>query len=201
MPGANWIRGSILVAAGVAVAIVWLEHGPVDFPLVRALVTGSSVVTFALFVYDAWAWRQPGIRRLTRRPVLHGTWRVELSTSFDARAHETIEAYLVARQTYSRIQVATLFDRSRSRSIAGDILFESGECHLYYLFRTEATTLHRDANPPARGGAALTIGRYPRIHLEGDYWTERETRGSLRSIGHTKKCFDTFNGAQTGEYT
>ena len=200
MPGTNWIRGAILAAAAVAAAIVWLEHGGIDMRLIRALVSASSVVIFALVVYDSWAWRQPGLRRLTKRPVLHGTWKVELATSFESRAHETIEAYLVARQSYSRIQVGMLFDRSRSRSISGDILFEAGECHLYYLFRTEAGALHRKGNPPARGGAALTIGRKPGVHLEGDYWTERNTHGSLRSLGHSGKCFDTFAGAQTGDY-
>ena len=122
---------------------------------------------------------------LSRRPVLHGTWKAELRTSFPDRADEEIECFIVVYQTYSRICIDMLFDRSSSRSMSADLLIEASRCVLYYVFHTHPDTLHRDGNPPARGGAALVIAREPRIHLEGDYWTERETRGwSARSGIH-----------------
>jgi hypothetical protein len=200
MPSALWIRGTVIAAAAIATGIVWVTGHGVDIPYIKALVTASGVVTVAVFIYDGAAWRWPGLRTLTSRPVLHGTWKAELQTSFTSRETEIIEAYLVVRQTFSRISVSMLFDRSRSRSMVGDLVFEDRTCVLYYLFRTEAGTLHRDGNPPARGGAAVIVNRWPSMHLEGDYWTERETRGHVRTVGRTTKIYDTFSAAQSGTY-
>jgi hypothetical protein len=200
MPSANWIRGITILATALATGIVWGTGHGVDIPYIKASVTASSVIVVIAFVYDAWAWRWPVLRNLTRRPMLHGTWKAELETSFATRAHETIDAYIVVRQTFSRISVSMLFDHSRSKSMSGDLLFEDGLCTLYYLFRTEADTLHRDGNPPARGGAALAIGRSPNLHLEGDYWTERDTRGHVRTVGRTTRIYDTFAAASGAVY-
>ncbi|HEV7566377.1 MAG TPA: hypothetical protein VGO31_10495 [Microbacteriaceae bacterium] len=196
----KWIRGVILAAAVLATAIVWGTGGGVSIAYIKAFVTASGIVTVVVLLFDAWGWRQPGLRRLTRRPVLHGTWRAHLRTNFAERAGEEIECYIVVRQTYSRISVRMLFDRSRSASMSGDLVFEDGACTLYYLFRTEASALHREGNPPARGGAVLAIARKPRMTLEGDYWTERDTRGDVRTLGHTSNLYDTYQDARAARY-
>ncbi len=78
--------------------------------------------------------------------MLHGTWKTELRTTYKPRADEVIEAYLVIRQTYSRICVDMLFDRSSSRSMSGDLVTEGGRCTLYYVFHSHAHTRHREDN-------------------------------------------------------
>jgi hypothetical protein len=40
----------------------------------------------------------------------------------------------------------------------------------------------------------------PSPHLEGDYWMERGTKGRVRTAGHTRTIYDTFVGAQQGEF-
>jgi hypothetical protein len=200
MLSANWIRTVVYASAAIAVVIVWVSGGGVDIPYIKALVSASSVVTILALVFDSWAWRWPGIRRLSGRPIVHGTWKAELETSFGDRRDEAIECYLVVRQTYSRITVGMLFDRSSSRSMSGNLVFEDGACTLYYLFRTEAHALHQDGNPPRRGAAVLTVAREPRTHLEGDYWTERDTRGRIRTLGRSRVLFDTFSAAHAGTY-
>ena len=134
------------------------------------------------------------------RPVLHGTWKIVLRTSHEERADEEIEAYLVIRQTYSSIRVDGLFDRSNSECLSADLAVQNGRCTLNYLFRTEAHTRHRDGNPPARGAASLRVGRTPRLHLEGDYWMERLTKGDITSVGRTPKLYDTFSAARAATY-
>ena len=202
MLSANWIRISIFAAALVAAAIVWASGDDVDVDFMRALVSASAVVVGGVLLYDARAWRWRGIRRLTKRPVIHGTWKVELRTSWKERQDEVIEAYLVVRQTYSRVSVAMLLERSRSRSMSGDIVFEDGECRLYYLFAKQTNALQLDGNPSSRGGATLTIGRKPIVRLDGDYWTDQGTRGEVRSVGHNKETdFGTFDAARGAEYS
>lgn len=200
MPSARWSRITIALAALVSAAIVLATGGTIDVNLAKAVATASTVVILLLLAFDKWLWRWPGIRGLHGRPILHGTWKTELRTSYSDRQDEVIECYLVIDQTYSRICARMLFDRSRSMSMSGDLVRENGRCVLYYIFRSDKHALEPDTNPPARGAADLTIATKPSPHLEGDYWMERGTKGRVRTTGYTQTVYDTFAGAQQGEY-
>lgn len=201
MPTSNWTRIVIGAAAAVAFVIVWLTSGTLDTTFAKAIVSGSSVVILGLLAFDRWLWRMWPFRRLHSRPVLHGTWKIKLRTSHEARAAETIEAYLVIHETYSSISVDGIFDRSHSHCLSANLATIDGRCTLNYLFRSEAQTLHRDRNPPSRGAASLRVAREPHLHLEGDYWMERKTNGEIVSVGWSRKLYDTFAGARAGEYS
>lgn len=200
MPTANWTRAVIALAAGVWVLIFVVTGGSLDAAWAKPLGLVAAAVVFLLLAFDQWVWRWPAVRRLTRRPVLRGTWRTELRTSYEARAEEFIEAYLVIRQTYSKVFVSMLFDRSQSTSMSGDLVTEDGRCVLYYVFRSDKQTLERGENPPARGAAQLTVAIAPSVHLEGDYWMEHGTRGRVASVGHTPVIYDTYQAARAAKY-
>jgi len=200
VPSPNWTRIIIALAALVSGAIVLATGGTIDINLAKAVATASTVVILSLLAFDKWLWRWPGIRWLHGRPIIHGTWKTELRTSYPDRQDELIECYLVIDQTYSRICARMLFDRSRSTSMSGDLIRENGRCVLYYVFRSDKHALEPDTNPPSRGAADLTVGTNPSPHLEGDYWMERGTKGRVRTTGYTRMIYDTFSGAHQGEY-
>lgn len=200
MPTPTWTRIVIALAASIWVLILLALGEPLNPSWARPLGLAASIVVLLLLAFDRWIWRWPLVRQIARRPVLHGTWKTELRTSYQERKDETIEAYLVVGQTYSQIRVSMLFDRSRSTSMSGDLVMEDGRCVLYYVFRSEKETLDRDGNPPSRGAAELTVGRAPFVHLEGDYWMEVGTRGRVRTVGHNSKVFDTYRAAQAATY-
>lgn len=200
MPTPNWTRITIAVAALVSGVIVLATEGSVDINLAKAVASASSVVILGLLAFDRWLWRWPGIRRLHGRPVIHGTWKTELKTSYADRKEELIRCYLVIDQTYSRICARMLFDRSRSISMSGDIVRENGRCVLYYVFRSDKHALEPATNPPNRGAADLTVATKPSLHLEGDYWMEVGTKGRVNTTGYSSTIYDTFAGAQRGEY-
>jgi hypothetical protein len=181
--------------------IVLVTGGTVDLNLAKAVASASTLVILFLLGFDRWLWRWPGLRHLHRRPVLHGTWKVELRTTYEGRRDEKIECYLVIEQTYSRICARMLFDRSRSASMNGDLVRENGLCVLYYVFRSDKQALEPATNPPSRGAADLTVGTKPTPHLEGDYWMEVGTKGRLKTVGYTKTTYDTFGGARQAEYS
>jgi hypothetical protein len=56
--------------------------------------------------------------------------------------------------------------------------------------------MHRDSNPPSRGASVSQVSRQPRVHLQGDYWMERGTKGSVESVGYRRKLYGTFVSAQ-----
>jgi hypothetical protein len=200
VPTPNWSRIVIALAALASAAVVLATGGHVDINEAKAVATASSAVILFLLAFDRWLWRLPGICWLARRPVLHGTWRTELRTSYKDRANEVIESYLVVDQTYSRICVRMLFDRSRSKSVSGDLVMENGRCVLYYLFRSDKHASELASNPTNRGAAQLTVAREPSVHLEGDYWMEVGTKGRIVTTGYNSTIYDTFAAAQQGEY-
>jgi len=200
VPTANWTRIVIALAALVSAVVVLASGGTVDINLAKAVATASAVVILFLLAFDRWLWRWPGIRRLHGRPVIHGTWKTELKTNHEDRKDEIIECYLVIDQTYSRIYARMLFDRSRSSSMSGDLVRENGRCVLYYVFRSDKHALEPATNPPNRGAADLTVAMKPSPHLEGDYWMEVGTKGRVKTIGYTRTLYDTFAGAQQGDY-
>ena len=180
--------------------IVVASGDSVSLSLAKAVASASSVVILMLLAFDRVLWRMPGFRRLHHRPVLHGTWKTELRTSYEARKDETIRCYLVIDQKFSRLCARMLFDRSRSSSVSGDIVRENGRCVLYYIFRSDKNALEPPSNPPSRGAADLTIAMEPSLHLEGDYWMEVGTKGTMRTLGYTKTHYDTYAGAAEGDY-
>lgn len=200
MPSAKWARAIIFAAAGVWVLIAFASGETLKWSWARWLGLAATVIVLGLLLFDQRAWRWPAIRRLSARPVLHGTWRTELRTSYDKRADERIEAFMVVRQTYSRVCIDMLFDRSQSTSMSGDLVTENGRCVLYYVFRSNKQTLERDENPPARGAAQLTVSRRPSVSLEGDYWMEHGTRGHVRTTGHSSVLYDSYGAAKSGTY-
>lgn len=196
MPNSSWIRVAVAVAALVSLAAVWFRTGEWQWDSARFTISGSSVAILVLLAYDRSLWRWPLVRRLTARPVLHGTWKAELCTSYSERANEVIECYMTIRQTYSSIQIDMLFEHSRSRHLSGGLTQEGGRTQLQYLFWSESDALHRDGNPPARGAAVLTVARHPRLHLGGDYWMERGTTGTLRTTDQSPEIIESFQAAR-----
>jgi hypothetical protein len=71
---------------------------------------------------------------------------------------------------------------------------------LAYIYRSEAATLEQAGNPPHRGGAALYVSVEPTVSFEGDYWTERLTKGRITSEGRSPKIYGAFQNAQSGVY-
>jgi hypothetical protein len=99
------------------------------------------------------------------------------------------------------VSVTALLDRSRSRSMSADLVNEKDRWVLYYMYNSVKGTLARGANPPARGAAELLASTEPTTQLEGDYWTEQGTRGQIKTVGHSRKLFETFEAARTqGSY-
>jgi SMODS-associating 2TM, beta-strand rich effector domain len=200
MPSPNWARITIALAALATAGVLVATGGKLDTTLARAVSTGSTIVILMLLAFDRWIWRWPVVRKLHGRPVLRGTWRTTLRTTFTERKSEAVESYLVICQTYSEASVRMLFDRSQSESISCELATENGQCKLYYLFRSEKHATEPTTNPANRGAAQLTVAKKPRLHLEGDYWMEIGTKGRVASTGYDKTLYETFSGARQGSY-
>jgi hypothetical protein len=201
MPSSTGTRIAIFLSAAIALVAVWVTTGKFDVTYTKAIVSASSIVIIGLLAFDSWAWRFWPFRLVVSKPILHGTWKLEQRTSYEPRANEMMEAYLVIDQRFSGIrQIRGLYEISTSHSLTADLAVDRSQCTLSFIFRSEAGTMHRDSNPPSRGASVLQVGRHPWLHLQGDYWMERGTKGSVESVGYSRKLYGTFASAQSAEF-
>jgi hypothetical protein len=190
MPTPNWARFTLLLfVAGSFLATLLvgtLGHGTARYAGVGSVM---SLVVLVLFAIERWGWKWPGIRDVLRVPNLEGTWEVELESSYPGDGGGTKTCYLVVHQTYSSITVEVLTDLGRSCSEAASLSRRGPQLVLAYVYRAEPEAIRRSGNEPHRGATELLVETQPEIRFEGDYWTDRQTVGRVRSVGwNESKC-------------
>src|SRR5690349_615032 len=133
MPTAFWTRIVIALATGSWVVIAYILNVPVDNRYLKAFGTITMIVIMLLALFDVYLWRWLP-RFVTRRPMLRGTWKAELESTWTQDGERVVkECYLVVRQSFSKITVSALFDISRSRSESAGLTERDGVCELSYI--------------------------------------------------------------------
>lgn len=80
-----------------------------------------TVAGIGLWIFDRYAWRWRGVRRLVGRPVLHGTWHGELVSDWvnpetQQRIPADPDVFLVVRQRFWQVTARLLTRESESAS-------------------------------------------------------------------------------------
>jgi hypothetical protein len=171
----------VVLALAIGVALVLGQ------PLPSHLLTSFSYVatafSIALFLWDRWLWRLRVFRPwLTTRPDLRGTWKGQLLSNWEQEDYRAgpIEVYLVVRQTFSSISARMFSLESSSASLSANIVTEDAEFHtLYIVYRNESMALLREGSPMHYGGMRLNVRGVPVQKIEGEYWTDRKTKGDV----------------------
>jgi hypothetical protein len=200
MPTPFWTRLVIGLAAALWLGVALALKAPVDASWLKPAGVVMSAVVLLLLGFDRWAWRWLPTS-VMKRPKLHGTWKATLEwKADDGDGIESKPCFLVVRQTFSTVTVDLLTEVASSQSRSAAIREDNGRCSLWFSYWAAAGALHRDGNAPHRGAAQLVIATKPRTRLEGDYWTERQTRGRIVADAHTAHVYEDYVGAVQGEY-
>jgi hypothetical protein len=160
------------------------------------------VAVAGLWLFDRWAWRQPGIRQLLNRPVLHGTWHGELASSWvDPATEKQIDpdpdVFLVIRQRFWSVSARLLTNESASSSLFAELTAgDDGVCQLLYIYvnHPQATVEHR--SKAHYGAVVLTAPRNRGDGIEGQYFTGRKTTGDMRFCVHYPKLVESHAAAR-----
>jgi SMODS-associating 2TM, beta-strand rich effector domain len=149
---------------------------------------GPAVTAAAagLWVFDRWVWRQPVVRNLHSRPVLHGTWHGELASSWvDPKTEKQIDpdpdVFLVVRQRFWSVSARLLTNESSSSSLFAELAEgQDGVCQLLYIYSNQPQAAFQHRSPAHFGAVVLTAPRNRADGIEGQYFTGRGTKGDLR---------------------
>ena len=107
------VWGALLLIQGVTLKASYLRP--------YSLVVG--ILILLQVVFDRWLWRVPAVARVLRCPVLRGTWKGQLRSTWEdsktGQRIEPIDVFLVVRQTYSTVSIRLMTAESSSRSARG----------------------------------------------------------------------------------
>ena len=178
-------------------------------PKFSSLFSFSYVVTgvsFALLFWERWLWSWRVFRPwLTNRPDLRGTWKGHLVSNWidpiTKQGRGEIDAYLVVRQTYTTIDVRLLTAESGSISLSANIVADGEGIHtVAVVYRNTPRALLRERSPIGHGGMLLYVRGIPIHQLDGEYWTDRQTKGELTLRLRSSELRHDFDQAQKAHY-
>lgn len=155
------------------------------------------------WLFEQWGWRWAPLHQvgLVSTPVVIGTWKGTLESSWvNPKTNHTDPpktVYLAIRQTAVSISVRLLTNESASDLLHGLVgKRPSGYPAISYTYRNEPhLALQQTSSRIHHGAADIEIIGAPATALEGVYWTDRQTDGTLTFRQHTPHVAQTYGHA------
>lgn len=175
----------------------WSDLAPFSF------VVGGLVLIGLWFEHQLW--RTKLINAMLDKPDVRGTWKCETrSTHEDKETGEPIPpilCFVAVTQSFSALQLHMMTPESESWLIASDIRkSQKGSGYLVVGVYTNQPDVHiRRRSEIHRGTVWLdTHGSDWRPEsLTGEYWTDRDTKGSLTLSDRSGRIFSRFDEADS----
>ncbi|WP_327427295.1 hypothetical protein [Streptomyces sp. NBC_01236] len=188
-PGAELMEGlkvrvGIGIAALVGLALALLAgQGFSQTPLRIYSIAGTvAALVFALWERYIWKWKL--VRYFTGMPLIAGTWRGELVSSYvhpNGASVAPISTVIYVSQSASKWTVTLFTGESKSISEHAKLIHDpDGRWRLSWQYVNTPRPGMRDRSERHKGAAEVYIGSQPGEGLEGAYFTDRRTDGELR---------------------
>lgn len=180
----------ILLFSGIQLGATWSAIS--KLPLVITI----DLAIFALFVKLGWklsflqGWLVP-------YPVLEGSWKGEITTNWvneEGSSPNPISVIVVIKQSFLHISCKMFTRESSSQSDVASFILEadSNKRMLAYTFTNTPIVGVRDRSGMHRGTALLDIIQKPERELIGEYWTNRNSVGSIRVEFFSNELLEKF---------
>jgi len=199
----RYIKAIVYVTVAAWIALLWLNHESIHSAWFKPFSTVMSVVLISVMVFDLWAWKMPLLHGwFVKRPVIDGTWTVEISSDWiDPKTNQPIapiRAYMTVRQTLSSLSMRLLTAESSSTLVGTEIVCsDDGLYCVSGVYRNEPWFQFRHRSEIHYGGLWLQVAEDNQSKtIKGHYWTDRKTAGSMVLSQRTPKKFQSFQAAQ-----
>jgi hypothetical protein len=183
------VLGASVIVWGTALYIVGPEPSLAQFKPFG--VTSSVVTVLAVgFIKVFWKWKL--LRGwIVKRPNLTGTWKAELVSSYKKNGIPVIKiGYMVISQDLILLRLRLYTDQGHSYSLSQNIEEqENGVFRLAsaYLNVPDTSAQETEDSRIHHGAVLLSNIGYESETIQGVYWTERNTKGSIVLSDKKKK--------------
>ena len=159
------------------------------------------VVAILSALWDTWLWKTWLGQKCSGVPVnLSGTWKGTLATMWVDPASKTTPppkpAYIVIRQTWSKVSVVLLTNESTSQSTLASVRSDDVGASLVYMYLNTPDIQLHEISRIHHGSTTLSVTGRPATRLKGPYWTTRDSKGSLDLTARIKRIVDDYDEAQ-----
>ena len=199
----RYIKPLILFAATLWAVIIYVNHGTLHPDFLTPLSTVTTAAVYAALAFDRWLWKLPLVRLWVKRPVIDGTWRVSLRSTW--KSPETnehlppIDGFMVVRQTLSTLSMRLLTKESSSSLIGTEIVCApDGLYCVSGVYRNEPRLGVRDRSGIHNGAILLQVENDRTTQrMAGHYWTDRtpQTAGEMLLSERISTKFGSFEAA------
>ncbi|MFF7034505.1 Cap15 family cyclic dinucleotide receptor domain-containing protein [Streptomyces griseus] len=178
------VRIGIGIAALVGLVLTFLAgQGVSQIPL-RVYTIAATLAALAFTLWERYIWKWKPVRYFTGVPLVVGTWRGELLSSYvrpDGSSVPPIPTAIYVSQSASKITVTLFTGESKSVTEHAKLINDpDGRWRLSWQYVNTPRPGVRDRSERHRGAAEVYVGSQPGEGLEGAYFTDRRTDGELR---------------------
>ncbi len=196
------IRPFISLFAGFSAIVLFFaaliqKFDPRNFlELLRLIPFVVTVDFFSYLIFIKWLWRWNLLQGwLIPFPNLNGTWQGNIQTNWkddEGRTPGPIPAILTIKQSFRQISCVMRTEEMESHSYTEgfDIDREAQIRRLCYSYTSRPKAALRERSTPHDGSILFKIIGIPVKKLEGEYWTQRRTTGSVLLTKRTNKLLD-----------
>ncbi len=191
----------ISIGLTLFISIIYLTYNRLEPTLVnflRGSSLGLSTTTIFWTFYLTYGWKVSYLDRLFYRPNLNGTWYGTLNSDWtDDNGHriEEKDFFIVIRQSFLRIHFTTFTNTFTGVSYSETFTLkkELGLKNVAYLFRKE--TSQNDDVFLKEGATELKLLESKNRRLEGKYWSNQKTNGTIKVEFISSDQVDSFEDA------
>jgi hypothetical protein len=181
----NQVSAFLALSLVFWVALLLWRDVPITLEMLLPFGSVVGAVSLSLLVFDQWAWHWPIFRGwLVKRPRIHGTWAVELKSDWidPSTSHgiAPIHCYMVVRQTASSLSFRLITSESRSETVSAGIeVCRDSTFEISCAYRNKPRSEFRHRSEVHYGAMLLVADTASPARLEGEYWTDRKTTGTI----------------------
>ena len=183
-----------LVWFGLAMASGLNMQNFVDFMRPIPKVVTADLLFVGIFMKWLWRWK-PLQGWLVPFPDINGTWQGNIQTNWKDTEGKTpgpIPTVLTIKQTFGRLSCVMRTGEMESYSyLEGFCIDKDAQIRrLCYSYTSKPKTALRNRSTPHDGTMLFNIIGDPVSKLEGEYWTQRQTTGSVELTFRSNELVD-----------
>ncbi len=196
------IKPFLYLFAGFSVIVLFLAALLQGFDLrnfldvARLIPIVATADGIAYFIFTAWLWRWNPLQGwLVPFPDLNGTWQGYIQTNWkdaEGQAKGPIPIILTIKQSFGRISCVMRTEEMESHSyLEGFCIDKDAQIRrLCYSYTSRPKASLRERSTPHDGSILFNIIGTPVNKIEGEYWTQRQTTGTVILTFRTKVLLD-----------